>query len=899
MGDVASATPSINYGAGKFYRFVVYARRTGFADAVSGSRVFSINLQAPTIANPANNATFNTGTGNITYTWAKNNTNARYWLKVVETNSLNGTSIATVFEQDMGDVASATPNIAYGAGKFYRFVVIARKTGFTDAVSGSGVFSINQKLYAPTLSSPANNSTFDAGTGNITYSWTKNNANGFATYVLKVVETSGLNGNTISTLYEKNIGDVSSFTPSITYSAGKFYRYTVIAQKSGLTEAIANANIFSIRNNKPIPPSFSLTVKGNNILIEVTPSIVSSNSTLKTEIFRASSLSTNLTPPASAFKPITTNFDMGLGQGIYFYKVVQTLNGVSSESIKSVTINETAPKGVTVIVHGYNFDKKGGVRNPEWMRTMADAIGLRSGNGQMNATILEHNTSTGKWDFLKGSDNPNEEIILLYYWGAESDRNESGWAEAAGDNLFASIVGFSQLATNNVKSANLLNKPFHFICHSRGNLVALHTFMRFAGINKNIEHYTALDPHPANLITDDTQAPFVVKSTDKTMFYEILLPKNVLRADNYFRRSTYYEIDGDFNGVRFSGNNANNFELCNETLKNGGYAEGHSNVHMWYFGTINPNSNAYRDNGLLCIGQSLCNKEYQVSDNWYYKGLGTDICKSVQYNRYDVGYNRSRLGNGTITVPTVNTTSNLLKTNDFFNGNLELAGSDNIQGWELHGGKLRGTNMFGNDMYNNKVSLLRKLAFFTETFNNTVNHYKKATTNYKYVPNVSYIAFDLEVLRTSTNNTLQVKFDNTLIKEISLTKGVSRQVLSIPSTLKGTVCRVTFEIKQNDIFTEVYVDNIKFSNNTNGYRVEQPIGELQEFENIISLYPNPANGNEVYFTQPISFTLLNIQGQVLQTYEEAQSRLDVSSLKNGLYFIRTNEGKTIKLLIEK
>jgi chitodextrinase len=70
-------------------------------------------------------------------------------------------------------------------------------------------------------------------------------------------------------------------------------------------------------------------------------------------------------------------------------------------------------------------------------------------------------------------------------------------------------------------------------------------------------------------------------------------------------------------------------------------------------------------------------------------------------------------------------------------------------------------------------------------------------------------------------------------------------------------------------------------------------------ETTLMLYPNPANGNEVYFTNPISFTLLNIQGQVIKTYEEPQNSLDISQLKNGLYIIQTNTGKAMKLVIEK
>jgi hypothetical protein len=116
------------------------------------------------------------------------------------------------------------------------------------------------------------------------------------------------------------------------------------------------------------------------------------------------------------------------------------INGNPITEIQKITVQQTPNKGVTVIIHGFSLS---GDAPKIWMKDMGKAIGERSGttNGAMNATVLWHNSTTGKWDYVEGSNNPNEEIILLYDWGLESNNLENGWAEAAGDNLRDQVSG--------------------------------------------------------------------------------------------------------------------------------------------------------------------------------------------------------------------------------------------------------------------------------------------------------------------------------------------------------------------------------------------------------------------------------------------------------------------------
>jgi hypothetical protein len=64
------------------------------------------------------------------------------------------------------------------------------------------------------------------------------------------------------------------------------------------------------------------------------------------------------------------------------------------------------------------------------------------------------------------------------------------------------------------------------------------------------------------------------------------------------------------------------------------------------------------------------------------------------------------------------------------------------------------------------------------------------------------------------------------------------------------------------------------------------------------VYPNPADANRVYFSRKVTFTLLDAKGSPVLSRKNADV-LDLNTLANGLYFIKTPEGKTKKLLINR
>jgi hypothetical protein len=422
-----------------------------------------------------------------------------------------------------------------------------------------------------------------------------------------------------------------------------------------------------------------------------------------------------------------------------------------------ITINKIEPeKGVTVIVHGFSLPSTD-LEN-SWVFTMAEAIKKRAGGG----IILINDGSSGKWRLAsnQGNINPNGEIILLYDWVNPSWRLGNGFAEAAGDHLFASLLqplgleystsaansnplGYSAFVNNWLNDKLfLLGKKKHFICHSRGNIVALHTFYRLKKYfpNVEIEHYTALDPHPAvasvsapqtNGLMNDQDAPFVFPNTSYN--YQVELPSNILYADNYYRRTVSYEPTvsgvnqindnynfGNFSGVPFGNHTRGNFELCENSLlgayEQGASARQHSNVHLWYYGTINNN-----------IGAN--NGEHIVPNEWY----AIDFCRReiteplIRTNR---GYNKSRIGNATITVPQTNSQGNVYPNpSSLFNGNLQYSGGNinKAPAWNYHGGET-----------SSGLSIINQTAASSYILGNfTMKH------NYLYVPDTAnYLTFE-------------------------------------------------------------------------------------------------------------------------------------------------------------
>jgi Concanavalin A-like lectin/glucanases superfamily/PKD domain/Putative metal-binding motif/CARDB/Fibronectin type III domain len=325
-------------------------------------------------------------------------------------------------------------------------------------------------------------------------------------------------------------------------------------------------------------------------------------------------------------------------------------------------------QGVTVITHG--FQATGNLSNYGFLDDYAKAIIQRAG-GRGSVFINDEN---GRWKAVNGitnTDNPNDEIILLYNWAAVSNKFRSlgnRELESAADQLFAMLL--SPPSSLGINKDGLLGKKKHFIAHSRGNVLFLQVFFRLQKYFSNypVEHFTSLDPHPAQIGFDDDELNGVLP--DGLFRSKLWLPSNVEKSDNYYQRDLTYELDfielesfmdllkvaiipesilgdinvGEFDGVNITNSNKNILlhkgqilgadpeRFIDDNCSLGWGGGNHSKVHAWYYNTINSNINTPTNEYLECLDPK----------NWYF-GL----------EKTSIGYNFSRIGGGIDNLPKI------------------------------------------------------------------------------------------------------------------------------------------------------------------------------------------------------------------------------------------------------
>jgi PKD repeat protein len=391
-------------------------------------------------------------------------------------------------------------------------------------------------------------------------------------------------------------------------------------------------------------------------------------------------------------------------------------------------------KGITVITHG--FQAGGSLTNKSFLDDYAYAIKARAG-GKANIYI---NSTNGQWVAFDGnSRNSDDEIILLYNWAGYSNRFENGnrYLEAAADQLFAMLL--NPPSELNISRTTFWGKPKHFIAHSRGNVLMLQVFHRFQTYfpTLNIDHYTALDPHPARAFMKD----YLLNGIDYTLTWygkainiKTQLPSNVTKADNYYQANGIYEAEtwdpysnlhlADFDGVPVDGatntplpESIFNYGTCVlSTVAGVNITGNHSKVHAWYYYTINTTN--------------LNNDEYGTCTppvEWY-----------ANSERQNSGYNLSRVAGGNINTINTYNGGRKYEVQSIYNGSFdyETLTSDidvttRTPGWEQ-------TNGIGQpDMVKSGY-----LTLYNYNSKNTIKHsimYFPSTDKYKY----KYLTFKL------------------------------------------------------------------------------------------------------------------------------------------------------------
>jgi hypothetical protein len=236
--------------------------------------------------------------------------------------------------------------------------------------------------------------------------------------------------------------------------------------------------------------------------------------------------------------------------------------------------------GVTIITHGFEADST----YPTWISSVADAIpkyarfpGTNFTTYRMTMTYngTAYVITAARANGAPASATDSGEIIVELDWSQLSsdvfDNYASTYAVA-----FAASQALAQ--TNFISEMNghaLAEFPLHLVGHSRGGSLVSDISRQLGTNGIWVDHLTTLDPYPLN---NDGNFNFPATVTDASANNTFA---TVLFADNYWQNLGAGYAFGDPDGERVNGAYVRQL-----TSLSGGYNNDHSNVHLWYHGTV-------------------------------------------------------------------------------------------------------------------------------------------------------------------------------------------------------------------------------------------------------------------------------------------------------------------------
>jgi pimeloyl-ACP methyl ester carboxylesterase len=279
--------------------------------------------------------------------------------------------------------------------------------------------------------------------------------------------------------------------------------------------------------------------------------------------------------------------------------------------------------GVTLITHGFNS----GV--DDWVSAMADAIAARSGQtsdqpryrvevtdpGHDGGPLSVVNTSRSgpaPTDYSGETD-----IVILLDWSDVAGKLSFGVGYYRSTVDVAAAVAEKLLAPNFLVDllTPLAELPFHLIGHSRGASLVGELAKDLGEQGVWVDQVTTLDPHPVDGVREPWLFNYDFGDAPMTSW------ENVVFWDNYWRTAGSSLLD--FTGESIA--NVYDLQLNETVLSSGGYPLEHSDVHLWYHGTIDTSPTA-------------SDGSYIVPTSWY---------GGVHPARDATGFYYSRLANGT------------------------------------------------------------------------------------------------------------------------------------------------------------------------------------------------------------------------------------------------------------
>lgn len=244
--------------------------------------------------------------------------------------------------------------------------------------------------------------------------------------------------------------------------------------------------------------------------------------------------------------------------------------------------------GVTIITHGFDSDANG------WVAAMADAIPSNHSFPGTNFTIYEITLTTDgehyyyAWQRDSGSSPSNTdtgEIIVKLDWsqmaGTEDPLDDPYDTSTY---IVASVASRVLLQTNAIAELDghaLAEYPIHLIGHSRGGSL-MNQLSFILGTNGVwVDHLTTLDPYPLNNDGNGDLLYPTDASASNTW-------DNVLFRDNYWQTlGNLLDPDGEPASGAYDRHLTDLSHGYTYTEPTSPY---HSNVHLWYYGTIDSNT---------------------------------------------------------------------------------------------------------------------------------------------------------------------------------------------------------------------------------------------------------------------------------------------------------------------